>query len=101
MNGFPSVLSTKKDYLNCLKLYPEETKAKLRSLLADRFYWVETKKLSKKEQGIEDEDHRIGVCIDGDGKETYFQLERREDKRARLFRLRFTVAEVEALIADN
>lgn len=92
MRGFPKSLATKRDYMNCMKMYPEETKRALRSLLSERYVWVEVSELSEGEDGTEDEGHRVD---ERDGKR--LQMERREDPAARLFLLGFTVAEASAL----
>ena len=102
MRGFPQSLATKQDYLNCLPIFPEETKRALRCLLADRYNWEIIKELSDKSKGKENETHRILAQerIAGDGKKTvyYVQLEKKEDKNARIFQLGFTVKEIESLV---
>lgn len=102
MRGFPQFLATKQDFMNCLPMYPKETKRALRNLLADRFNWEVTKELSDKSKGKEDETHRIleQQRTNDDGEiETYFvQLEKKEDSNARMFQLGFTVDEIESLI---
>lgn len=59
MIGFPKVFSTKKDFYNAVKLYPVETKEKLKQLMANRFIWVKTKVLKEDEIGIEDDTHKV------------------------------------------
>lgn len=103
MRGFPQSLATKQDYMNCLPMFPEETKRSLRCLLADRFNWEITKELSDKSKGKEDDIHRILEQVRKNEKtgeqETYFlQLEKKEDKNARMYQLGFTVKEIESLI---
>ena len=102
MRGFPQSLATKQDYLICLPIFPEETKRALRCLLHDRYNWEIVKELSDKDKGKEDETHHILAQerIDEYGKKTvyYVQLEKKEDKNARIFQLGFAVKEIEALI---
>ena len=102
MRGFPQSLATKQDCLNCLPIFPEETKRALRCLLADRYNWEIIKELSDRSKGKENETHHILAQerIAGDGKKTvyYVQLEKKEDKNARIFQLGFTVKEIESLI---
>lgn len=103
MRGFPQSLATKQDYMNCLPMFPEETKRALRCLLADRFNWEITKELSAKGKGKEDETHRVLEQVrtneETGEQETYFvQLEKKEDKNARMYQLGFTVKEIESLI---
>lgn len=104
MRGFPAQFATKQDYLNCLSLYPEETKAALSRLLADRYTWNETKELDAEKDGSNDKTHRVIAQEKTDektGEKTtcYVQLEKFEDENAALFRLGFTVKEVNKLIA--
>ena len=54
MRGFPQTLATKQDYMNCLTMYPKETRGALRRLMADRFNWEFVKELSDKKKGKED-----------------------------------------------
>lgn len=92
MRGFPKYLNTKQDYLNCLKDYPQETKVKLQDLLDTRFVWQDTAIIEI--GGIMDETHRVIDTEDGEK----IQQEYVEDERAELFRLGFTVKEVEELV---
>ncbi len=103
MRGFPQSFATKQDYLNCLTMFPEETRRALRRLVADRFNWEFVKELSDKKKGKEDDTHRILEQTKKDeetGEDViyYVQLEKKEDKNARLFQLGFTVKEVEELL---
>nr|DAX39339.1 MAG TPA: hypothetical protein [Caudoviricetes sp.] len=95
MRGFPKHLNSKQDYLNCLQDYPAETKAALKQLLNNRFMWFDTAILDESQEGITDETHRV---IESD--DVKIQQELKEDSNARLFRLGFTVAEVEELAND-
>lgn len=97
MIGFPKVLNTKKDYLNVLTDYPTETKTRLENLLNDRFIWVDKGEVKAGEFPIEDDTHRI--VIDNEGKQC--QLELIEDTNALMFRLGFTVEEIETILAGE
>lgn len=104
MRGFPQFFATKQDYMNCLGMYPEETKKALRRLFADRFNWTVTKELSDKDKGKEDETHHVEeqerINEKTGERETFFvQLVKKEDKNARVFQLGFTVEEIEKLIS--
>jgi len=92
MRNFPKHLNSKQDFMNCLNDYPAETKAELQTLLDNRFVWVDTAIIEN--EGITDETHR--VLTDEDGTKT--QQELIEDTHARIFRLGFTVEEVEGLL---
>ncbi len=91
MRGFPKHLNSKQDYLNCLSDYPAETKAELQRLLDSRFVWQDTAIIEN--EGITDDTHRVIETEDGK-----IQQELVEDTNAEIFRLGFTVEEVEELI---
>lgn len=91
MRGFPKHLNSKQDYLNCLSDYPTETKAELQRLLDSRFVWQDTAIIEN--EGITDDAHRVIETEDGK-----IQQELVEDVNAEIFRLGFTVEEVEELI---
>ena len=86
-------MNTKQDYIN-LKDTEKGQKA-LRDLLDLRYIWKSVTVLETKEQGLEDSTHRI---IDNDG--DLIQQEYVEDDNAKIFRLGFTVEEVEELIGE-
>ena len=94
MRGFPESFATKQDYLNCLQFYPEQTKKALRGLLTNRFNWEKKKELKSESDGVNDVKHRV---LSEDGK--FYQFEEVEDKNAQLFRLGFTVKEIEKILA--
>lgn len=94
MRGFPKHLNSKQDYVNCLELFPTETKAELQRLLDDRFVWVDTAILDGT-TGTMDSTHRVIESEDG-----LIQQELKEDTNAKLFRLGFTVSEVEEILND-
>lgn len=95
MNGYPKILNTKQDYLNCVADYPEETKKSLQDLLDNRYKWEDKGEIKTGDIPIDDETHSI--IVDEDGKQC--QLELVEDTNAKLFRIGFTVEEVEEIIA--
>ena len=96
MRDFPKWLNTKQDYLNCLNLYPDETKKSLQELLDSRFNWFQTAILADNEQGITDETHKI---VEFENERSQYEL--LEDSNARIFQLGFTVEEVQALIGGG
>ncbi len=96
MRDFPKWLNTKQDYLNCLNLYPDETKKSLQVLLDSRFNWFQTAILADNEQGITDETHKI---VEFENERSQYEL--LEDSNARIFQLGFTVEEVQALIGGG
>lgn len=110
MRGIPKYFNTKEDYINCLSLYPEETKSALRTLLNGRFMWQEAGVLASKEDGVEDDTHyvveRQKTCEHEEGEEStceneteFVQMEQVVDKNSKFFALGFTVKEAEKLLA--
>ena len=93
MKGFPQFLNTKQDYLNCLNLYPDETKKSLQELLDTRFNWFQTAVLAEEEQGITDENHKV---VESENERLQYELQ--EDSNAKIFQLGFSVSEVQILI---
>ena len=96
MRDFPKWLNTKQDYINCLNLYPDETKKSLQVLIDSRFTWFQTAILADNEQGITDETHKI---VESENERSQYELQ--EDSNARIFQLGFTVPEVQALIGGG
>jgi hypothetical protein len=95
MIGFPKVLNTKQDYLNCLTDYPEQTKEQLQALLDERFAWEDKGEIEVGDMPIEDDTHKI-VEDKETGKKNQYELV--ESPNAKIFRIGFTVAEVEELL---
>ena len=89
------IFNTKQDFLNYLSMYPEEVTAELQKLLDTRFVWETTAILADSDTGTSDDTHRvIGE------KPERMQQELIEDSNAQIFRLGFTVNEVEELIKN-
>ena len=93
MQGFPKYLNTKQDYLNCLQDFPEDTKKELQNLIDSRYSWTITKVLAENDTGVIDNTHKV---IENNGEK--LQYEYVEDNNAKIFKLDFTVSEVEGLI---
>ena len=91
MRGLPKFFNSKQDYLNCLTIdtLKEATKAELQKLIDNRFNWFDVSVLADDETGLNDDTHRV---ING------MQQELKEDPTSTIFRLGFTVQEVEGLI---
>lgn len=111
MRGFPkySDISTKYDVDNLKGTFPKETKKFLETIRDDRFIWVTTGTLEHKEDGIVDETHRVIEIYedipDNEIEEKlnkvvvgYAQQELQEDSNARVFRMGYTLEEIEILI---
>lgn len=102
MKGYPKHLSTKTDYIFARDNFPKEMWAKdWQALLDSRWNWFFVKEQPTKDGLIEDATHKIVENKDMGGVDnvTYSQYELRDDENADLFRLGFTVAEVEAALA--
>ena len=101
MKGYPSQLNSKEDYLYVRENFPrEQWLPDFQALLDSYRDWFFVAHLERKEDGITDETHKV-VESQGEDEEaapTYDQYEFRENPTAKLFRLGFTVAEVEELI---
>jgi len=98
MRGKPKHLNAKQDYINYVKLWPEEGKQKLQSLLDGRVRWMNTGKIEEGD-GVTDETHKVSVLKDEEGNITEkYQREWKENPGAKIFRLGFTVDEVNAMI---
>lgn len=100
MIGFPKQLNTQNDIENLKERYPKELQAYLQQLLEGRFFWATKGDLSKGEEGIIDDTHKV-ISIEAGGQEVLQQLELWEDPEAKLFRLGMKVSEAEAIIAKE
>ena len=110
MRGFPKYtdIATQYDVENLKLTFPKETKKFLETLMDDRFIWVTTGELENKESGITDETHRVIEVVENepgpsDDEATisvihYAQQELQEDPNARIFRMGYTLEDVEILI---
>lgn len=88
-------LNTKQDYLNYLTYKPEIAKKELQLLLDTRTVWQTTAILDDAAAGVEDDTHRVT----GEAGE-YRQQVLVEDPNAKIFRLGFTVKEVEEILKN-
>ena len=88
-------LNTKTDYLNYLTVQPEATKKELQLLLDTRYTWQTTAILASGDAGATDDTHRVI----GEEPER-LQQELVEDENAKIFRIGFTVAEVEEILKN-
>lgn len=103
MKGFPKHLNSKKDYLYIRAHFDRELwLPEYQKLLDSRFDWFFVEDLESKEQGIEDDTHKIVETTDTETQTTkYAQYEYRENPTAKIFRIGFTVAEVEELMNEE
>ena len=93
MRGFPKFFNTKQDVLHALELFPDQTKAHIQTLLDNRKLWVQTEYAAP---GVNDETHYTRTDEAGN----VYQMEYRDDPNGGIFRLGFTVEELEAIVND-
>lgn len=99
MQGFPKVIATKQDVENLITDYPQELILFLQGLLENRKIWQVTSELDDPEEGITDETHMVHTDLAAMGMpEKYFQMEYKNDPNSKIYRMGYTVVEVEALI---
>ena len=101
IKGYPKHLNSKADYLYVKNIFPQEIWEKVfKELLDDRMKWLMTDKLDAPE-GIEDETHQVRITKGvGNIPDEYYQYEYAEDTNCKLFRLGFTVTEIERIIEN-
>jgi hypothetical protein len=98
MKGIPKHLAMKQDYLNIMGLFEKnEWGPRFQELIDNRYTWVEVGPIEG--EGVTDDTHKVSMGII-DGEEAPIQLELQEDPNAKIFRLGFTVEEVNAYLAD-
>jgi hypothetical protein len=98
MKGFPGYLNTRADYEYVRDNFPpEQWRSRFQALLDERFSWLPVGPLAEGAPGVEDASHRVVEHYDGTGQAVVsrVQEEFREDPAALIFRLGFTVEEVE------
>lgn len=93
MRGVSKWINTKEDILNNMEVDKKATKKKLQEMLDGRFSWIPVKPLEEKNDGIEDETHKVVTmqAMDGGDEEEHWQYELREDPNAWMFRIGLTV----------
>jgi len=98
MKGFPNTLSSKEDYIYIKENFPaEQWKPHWQDLLDSRMDWFWVENLPTGKEGIVDATHKVEVMEPTEeGKELgYAQYEMKENPMAKIFRIGFTVEEVE------
>ena len=96
MRGYPKNLNTKFDYLFVKDNFPRDKWEKdFKALLETTHDWFFVSMLATKEEGIEDDTHKI---VEDTTKNTFAQYEYRENPQCKLYTLGFTRKEVENII---
>jgi len=103
MKGFPEHLNTRYDVEYCLQHFPEDTRAFLAQKLAEVKQWLVTGKLAEGDAGVSDETHKVIETKDQATQEVKerYQYEYKDDPNCALFRLGFTIKEVEDMIKET
>lgn len=103
MKGFPKHLNTRYDVEYCLEHYPVETKAFLTQKLTEVKQWQVTGKLKDGDIGKTTKTLKVVEVQDTITKEVKerYQHEYKDDPDCELFKLGFTVKEVEDILAGN
>ena len=100
MKGFPKHLNTKADYEYIKANFDRELwLPEYQKLLESYKDWFFIKELESEEEGITDDTHKV-VVSEQDDKTTYSQYELQENPNAKLFRIGYTVSEVEQIVNE-
>lgn len=99
MVGYPKHLNTKEDYLFVKDNFPKSMwKEDFQKLLDTSKDWFFEKELASKEEGLEDETHKIEINEERDNdivtKTTYYQFVYKVHPNSKLLSLGFTEEEV-------
>jgi len=103
LEGYPKYLNTKNDYYYVKNHFIyEQYKNDFQKLLDNRILWLNTGLLENEIDGITDETHKVITMDNMTNPEEiqYYQYEYKEDINCRLFKLGFTVAEVEEILQE-
>ncbi len=100
MKGVPNSLNTRCDYEYLRNNFtPADWRPRFRELLVGRYVWQISGQLAAAADGVDDDTHRVQIEADESGTETIYQMELVEDPNAVIFKLGYTVAEVERILA--
>lgn len=95
MKGIPAYLNAKNDYLNIKENFPSSQWQPLfQKLLDEKDSWMNTGIISDG-SGITDDTHKVVENEGVDDEIEKYQFEYKEDSRAKIFRLDFTVEEIQ------
>lgn len=100
MKGFPKNLNTKHDYDYVRANFPPEMWIpEYEMLLASRTVWLPTGEVVNEAAGIVDATHKVEIEQQSEKDEIkYVQYELKENPDAKIFRLGFSVEEVESIL---
>lgn len=97
MVGYPKFLNTKEDYEFVRANFPkEEWESDFKALLNERYEWFNLGEIEG--EGVTDDTHKVVEDKQDDGTITRYQYEYKENENARIYRLGYTVEEVESIL---
>ena len=103
MVGYPKHLNTKADYEYVMANFPrEQWEDDLRALLESSYGWYPVRELTDKDVGEVIDGEKSVVEIENiDGTITQMQYERRVNQTAKIFRIGFSVVDVEDYLHEE
>ncbi len=97
MVGYPKFLNTKEDYEFVRANFPkEEWESDFKALLNERYEWFNLGEIEG--EGVTDDTHKVVEDKQDDGTVVRYQYEYKENENARIYRLGYTVEEVESIL---
>ncbi len=97
MVGYPKFLNTKEDYEFVRANFPkEEWESDFKALLNERYEWFNLGEIEG--EGVTDDAHKVVEDKQDDGTVVRYQYEYKENENARIYRLGYTVEEVENIL---
>lgn len=97
MVGYPKFLNTKEDYEYVRANFPrEQWEPDFKALLNERYEWFNLGEIE--DEGVTDDTHKVVEDKRDDETVVRYQYEYKENENARIYRLGYTVEEVEAIL---
>ena len=98
MVGYPKFLNTKEDYEFVRANFPKEQwESDFKALLNERYEWFNLGEIEG--EGVTDDTHKVVEDKRDDETVVRYQYEYKVNENARIYRLGYTVEEVEAILA--
>ena len=97
MVGYPKFLNTKEDYEFVRANFPKEQwESDFKALLDERYEWFNLGEIEG--EGVTDDTHKVVEDKRDDETVVRYQYEYKENENARIYRLGYTVEEVENIL---
>lgn len=97
MVGYPKFLNTKEDYEYVRANFPrEQWEPDFKALLNERYEWFNLGEIE--DEGVTDDTHKVVEDKRDDETVVRYQYEYKENENARIYRLGYTVEEVETIL---